>query len=129
MPKQFLAFSGPRTTYQETLLRVAHPTFAPPVVITGSDFRFFAQRQAEEVGVTAKVVIEPMRRDSAPAIAAAAMIASQHDPKAVVLALAADHIVLDIDAFRAAAQSQKAEIAVCAHDRSPNGRHDLRLEA
>jgi mannose-1-phosphate guanylyltransferase len=71
MPKQFLAFSGPRTTYQETLLRVAHPMFAPPVVITASDFRFFAQRQAEEVGVKAKVVIEPMRRDSAPALAAA----------------------------------------------------------
>jgi mannose-1-phosphate guanylyltransferase/mannose-6-phosphate isomerase len=101
MPKQFLAFSGPRTTYQETLLRVAGPMFTAPVVITGSDFRFFAQRQAEEVGVKAKVVIEPARRDSAPAIAAATLIASQQDPKALVLALAADHIVPDADAFRA----------------------------
>jgi mannose-1-phosphate guanylyltransferase/mannose-6-phosphate isomerase len=101
MPKQFLAFSGPRTTYQETLLRVAHPMFAPPVVITGSDFRFFAQRQAEEVGVKAKVVIEPTRRDSGPALAAATLIAGQSDPKAIVLALAADHIVPDAAAFRA----------------------------
>jgi mannose-1-phosphate guanylyltransferase / mannose-6-phosphate isomerase len=101
MPKQFLAFSGPRTTYQETLLRVKHPAFAPPVVITGSDFRFYAQRQAEDVDVAAKVVIEPARRDSGPAIAAATLIASKADPNAVVLALAADHIVPDAEAFRA----------------------------
>lgn len=100
MPKQFLAFSGPRTTYQETLLRVAHPMFAAPLVITGSDFRFFAQRQAEEVGAKAKVIIEPARRDSAPAIAVASLIAGQSDPKTLVLALAADHIVPDADAFR-----------------------------
>jgi mannose-1-phosphate guanylyltransferase/mannose-6-phosphate isomerase len=100
MPKQFLAFSGPRTTYQETLLRVAHPMFAPPVVITGPDFRFFAQRQAEEAGITAKVVIEPMRRDSGPALAAATLIASEADPKTIVLVLAADHIVPDAAAFR-----------------------------
>jgi mannose-1-phosphate guanylyltransferase/mannose-6-phosphate isomerase len=101
MPKQFLAFNGPRTTYQETLLRVAHPMFAPPIVITGPDFHFFARRQAEEAGIEARVVIEPMRRDSGPAIAAATMIASERDAKAVVLALAADHIVLDVEAFHA----------------------------
>src|SRR4029078_6530166 len=101
MPKQFLAFSGPRTTYQQTLLLWAQPMFASPVVITGSDFRFFAQRQAEDVGIKAKVVIEPARRDSAPAIAAATLIASKGDPKAVVLALAADHIVPDAEAFLA----------------------------
>lgn len=114
MPKQFLAFSGPRTTYQETLLRVSHPMFAAPFVITGSDFRFFAQRQAEEVGVTAKVVIEPARRDSAPAIAAATLIASQQDPKTLVLALAADHIVPDADAFRAICEAGR-EAALGGH--------------
>jgi mannose-1-phosphate guanylyltransferase/mannose-6-phosphate isomerase len=101
MPKQFLAFSGPRSTYQETLLRVAHPMFAAPIVITGPNFHFFAQRQAEEVGVAAQVVIEPLRRDSGPAIAAATMIARQRDPDTVVLALAADHLILDVEAFRA----------------------------
>jgi mannose-1-phosphate guanylyltransferase/mannose-6-phosphate isomerase len=108
MPKQFLAFSGPRTTYQETLLRVAHPMFAPPVVITAADFRFFAQHQAEEIGVKANVIIEPMRRDSGPAIAAATMIAAQADAKAVVLALPADHIVPDADAFRATCDAGRA---------------------
>jgi mannose-1-phosphate guanylyltransferase/mannose-6-phosphate isomerase len=101
LPKQFLPLTGERSTYQETLLRVADPMFAAPIVITGPDFHFFARRQAEDVGVEATVVIEPLRRDSGPAIAAAATVASRHDPKAVVLALAADHVILDLEKFRA----------------------------
>jgi mannose-1-phosphate guanylyltransferase/mannose-6-phosphate isomerase len=101
LPKQFLPLVGDRSTYQETLLRVQVPMFAPPIVITGPDFHFFARRQAEEVGVEAMVVIEPARRDSGPAIVAATAVAARRDPKAFVLALAADHIILDIDAFRA----------------------------
>jgi mannose-1-phosphate guanylyltransferase/mannose-6-phosphate isomerase len=101
LPKQFLPLIGNRSTYQETLLRVQDAMFAPPIVITGPNFHFFARRQAEEVGVDATIVIEPMRRDSGPAIAAATAVASRRDPKAVVLALAADHIIPDGDAFRA----------------------------
>jgi mannose-1-phosphate guanylyltransferase / mannose-6-phosphate isomerase len=101
LPKQFLPLMGERSTYQETLLRVADPMFAAPIVITGPDFHFFARRQAEDVGVAATVVIEPMRRDSGPAIAAATAVARGRDPEAVVLALAADHIILDVPQFRA----------------------------
>ena len=108
LPKQFLPLIGDRSTYQETLLRVQDPMFAPPVVITGPNFHFFARRQAEEVGVDATVVIEPMRRDSGPAIAAAAMVAAKRDPKAVLLALAADHIILDAAKFRATCLAGRA---------------------
>ncbi len=108
LPKQFLPFVGDRSTYQETLLRVQDPMFAPPIVITGPNFHFFARRQAEEVGVEATVVIEPMRRDSGPAIAAATAIAAIRDPQAVVLALAADHIILDVEAFRATCLAGRA---------------------
>jgi len=101
LPKQFLPLVGERSTYQETLLRVQDPMFAAPIVITGPNFHFFARRQAEDMGVDATVVIEPLRRDSAPAIAAATEVARQRDPKAVVLALAADHIILDVPQFRA----------------------------
>jgi mannose-1-phosphate guanylyltransferase/mannose-6-phosphate isomerase len=101
LPKQFLPLVGDRSTYQETLLRVQDPMFGPPIVITGPSFHFFARRQAEEVGVEATVVIEPLRRDSAPAIAAATAVALKRDPDAVVLALAADHIILDGLQFRA----------------------------
>jgi mannose-1-phosphate guanylyltransferase/mannose-6-phosphate isomerase len=103
MPKQFLPLFGERSTYQQALSRVADPAvFAPPIVMTSGDFRFFALRQAEELGLEATVVLEPMRRDSAPAIAAAAMLARQRDPAAVVLTLAADHVVRDLDLFRGA---------------------------
>jgi mannose-1-phosphate guanylyltransferase/mannose-6-phosphate isomerase len=101
LPKQFLPLVGDRSTYQETLLRVQDPMFGPPIVITGPNFHFFARRQAEEVGVEATVVIEPLRRDSAPAIAAATAVALKRDPDAVALALAADHIILDGPQFRA----------------------------
>ncbi len=105
LPKQFLPLIGNRSTYQETLLRVQGAMFGPPIVITGPNFHFFARRQAEEIGVDATIVIEPMRRDSGPAIAAATMVASRRDPKAVVLALAADHIIPDVDAFTATCQA------------------------
>jgi mannose-1-phosphate guanylyltransferase / mannose-6-phosphate isomerase len=108
LPKQFLPLVGERSTYQETLLRVNDPMFAAPIVITGPNFHFFARRQAEEVGVEATVVIEPLRRDSGPAIAAATAVARRRDPDAVVLALAADHIILDVEKFRAACAAGRA---------------------
>jgi mannose-1-phosphate guanylyltransferase / mannose-6-phosphate isomerase len=108
LPKQFLPLVGNRSTYQETLLRVQDSLFAPPIVITGPNFHFFAQRQAEEVGVAATVVIEPVRRDSGPAIAAATAVAAKRDPQAVILALAADHIILDLEAFRATCLAGRA---------------------
>ena len=101
LPKQFLPLVGERSTYQETLARVRDPMFGAPIVITGPNFHFFAKRQAEDIGVDATVVIEPLRRDSAPAIAAATAVARKRDPDAVVLALAADHIILDAPQFRA----------------------------
>jgi mannose-1-phosphate guanylyltransferase/mannose-6-phosphate isomerase len=108
LPKQFLPLVGDRSTYQETLLRVKDPMFAAPIVITGPSFHFFARRQAEEVGVDATVVIEPLRRDSGPAIAAATAVARGRNPDAVVLALAADHIILDVPQFRATCLAGRA---------------------
>ena len=115
LPKQFLPLVGERSSYQEALLRVRNPElFAPPVVVTNADFRFFARRQADDLGIDATVVIEPMRRDSGPAVAAAAVLARRHDPDAVVLMLAADHIILDVEAFHAA--------CVAGHDAAQAGR-------
>src|SRR5215212_5867697 len=106
MPKQFLPLIGHHSTYQQALLRVADAElFAPPVVMTSADFRFFARRQADELGIDATIVLEPERRDSGPAIAAAAVLARQRDPQAVVLTLAADHVILDTDLFRGAARA------------------------
>jgi mannose-1-phosphate guanylyltransferase / mannose-6-phosphate isomerase len=106
MPKQFLPLVGERSTFQQALLRVRDPDlFAAPIVMTAADFRFFVRRQAEEIGLGATIVLEPERRDSGPAIAAGAALAQARDPDAVVLALAADHVILDDDLFHAACRA------------------------
>lgn len=102
-PKQFQPLFGDCSTYQNTLKRVAAGTeFTDPVVITSEAFRFFARRQALDAGADAMVVLEPARRDSAAAIATAAVFAERRTPGGLVLALAADHVVLDDEGFRKA---------------------------
>ena len=115
MPKQFLPLTGKRSTYQQALARVgSNELFAPPIVMTANDFRFFARTQAEEIGADVTIALEPMRRDSGPAIAAGAALALQRDPDAIVLALAADHVILDEDLFRAACAASR-EAAAAGH--------------
>ena len=109
LPKQFQALTGSLTMYQETLKRVSDRSmFTAPIVLTHEDFRFFARRQASDIGIEATVALEPIRRDSAPALIAAAMIAQRlFGEGCLVLALAADHVVRDdalfLDACRIAA--------------------------
>src|SRR4051794_33334852 len=99
-PKQFLPLFGPRSTFQDTLLRVSDPAlFERPIVITNTAYRFMVLEQLAEIGMEADVLLEPARRDSGPAIAAGAAFARARDNDAVVLALAADHVVRDSDAF------------------------------
>jgi mannose-1-phosphate guanylyltransferase/mannose-6-phosphate isomerase len=101
LPKQFLPLlAGERSTYQETLLRVADAAlFTPPIVITNAEYRFFAEQQAVDVGAKATVLLEPVRRDSALAIATSTVFAYARDPRALILALAADNAVFDLDLF------------------------------
>jgi mannose-1-phosphate guanylyltransferase/mannose-6-phosphate isomerase len=101
MPKQFIPLlAGGLSTFQATLQRLADPAFGPPIVITNSDFRFIAAEQMLAIGVAGEIVLEPERRDSAPAIAVGALAASRLDPEAVCVALASDHVVADAEAFR-----------------------------
>ena len=102
-PKQFLPLFGARSTFQDTLMRVSDPAlFERPIVITNNAYRFMVLEQLAEIGREADVLLEPMRRDSGPAIAAGAAFAQTRDEAAVVLALAADHVVRDTAAFVAA---------------------------
>jgi mannose-1-phosphate guanylyltransferase/mannose-6-phosphate isomerase len=102
-PKQFLPLFGARSTFQDTLARVSDPAlFARPIVITNAAYRFMVLEQLAEIGIEADVLLEPVRRDSGPAIAAGAAFAQGRDQNAVVLALAADHVVRDAAAFVAA---------------------------
>jgi mannose-1-phosphate guanylyltransferase/mannose-6-phosphate isomerase len=100
LPKQFQPLTGPLSTFQQTLQRVCDPVlFEDPVVITNEAFRFFARRQAEAVSQPISLVLEPCRRDSAAAVAVAALLAEQTHSGSPVLVLAADHVILDDDLF------------------------------
>jgi len=108
MPKQFMPIVGKDSTFQQALLRLADPRlFAPAIVMTVGDFRFFARRQAEDIGREVTVVLEPERRDSAPAWLPPQSPARRRDPDAIVLALAADHVILDPELFHAACISAR----------------------
>jgi mannose-1-phosphate guanylyltransferase/mannose-6-phosphate isomerase len=111
MPKQFVPLIGERSTFQQTLQRVADPMFARPIVITNADFRFIVAEQLRELGIAADIVLEPARRDSGPAVAVAAALAGQRDPAATVLVLAADHIVRKPEEFLAACAAAAAAAA------------------
>src|SRR5207244_1281782 len=76
--------------------------FERPVIITDNAYGFMVLEQLAEIGLEADVLLEPMRRDSGPAIAAGAAFAETRDKDAIVLALAADHMVSDTPAFLAA---------------------------
>jgi mannose-1-phosphate guanylyltransferase / mannose-6-phosphate isomerase len=103
MPKQFVPLVGQESTFQQVLARISDPAlFARPIVITNADFRFVVAEQLRECGVEADIVLEPLRRDSGPAVAVSAVLAAERDREALVLVLAADHVVRKPDAFREA---------------------------
>lgn len=105
-PKQFLPLFGQRSTFQDTMLRVSdRSAFGRPVIITNTAYRFIVLEQLAEIGIEADILLEPMRRDSGPAIAAGAAFAQMRNPDAVVLALAADHVIEDDAAFLAACRA------------------------
>src|SRR5690348_15188264 len=102
-PKQFLPLFGARSTLQNTILRVSDKAlFDRPIIVTNNAYRFMVLEQLAEIGAEADVLLEPTRRDSGPAIAAGAVFAQTRDQEAIVLALAADHVVRDTAGFIAA---------------------------
>ena len=97
-PKQFLEFLGEATLFQKALARVGNPAlYAAPVVVTNADFRFLVAEQARAAGVTlASILLEPVARNTAPALAAAATLVSRlYGEQAVMQVMASDH---EIDA-------------------------------
>jgi mannose-1-phosphate guanylyltransferase / mannose-6-phosphate isomerase len=112
MPKQFVSLVGPGSTFQQVLARISDPElFARPIVITNAEFRFVVAEQLRERGIAADIVLEPMRRDSGPAVAVSAVLAAQRDREALVLVLAADHVVRKPDQFREACRRAAAAAA------------------
>ena len=100
-PKQLHKLYGDYTMLQHTVKRVAQ--FEAPIVVCNSDQRFMVADQLSEV-CTEKphIILEPMGRNTAPAIAAAADLALKHYRNPILVVLAADHLIKDLAAFNAA---------------------------
>jgi mannose-1-phosphate guanylyltransferase/mannose-6-phosphate isomerase len=105
LPKQFAMLLGERSTFQDTVLRLRHKLFEPPLVLTNRNHRVLAERQLAEIGAEAEIVLEPDRRDSGPAILAGCLLAESREADSTVLVVASDHIVTNRAAFRHAVAS------------------------
>jgi mannose-1-phosphate guanylyltransferase / mannose-6-phosphate isomerase len=110
-PKQLLALTGERTMIQETALRLEGLAAAPPVIVCNEAHRFLVAEQMRELGIEPQaIVLEPVGRNTAPAIALAAHAAlkasgakAEADP--LLLVLPADHVIRDVPAFHKAVQA------------------------
>ena len=109
-PKQLLPLAGAATMLQETAARVADPArFHPVTVVANAEHRFVIAQQLREIGETqATIVLEPMARNTAPAVAAAALLALRQDPAALILVMPADHAVPDKKGFLEAVEAGAA---------------------
>ena len=110
-PKQFLRLSGDNSMLQQTLQRLTGiDALAPALLVCNESSRFIVAEQMREIGLNdARVLLEPMRRNTAPAIATAALQAMQNGEDPVLLVLPSDHVILDAPAFhRAIALARQA---------------------
>jgi mannose-1-phosphate guanylyltransferase/mannose-6-phosphate isomerase len=102
-PKQLWPLVSERTLIQETALRATGPGFAAPIVVCNEAHRFLIAEQLREAGIEgARILLEPCGRNSAPAIAAAAMLVAETAPGAVLWMMAADAAMTRLDALKTA---------------------------
>lgn len=110
-PKQFLALFGEETMFQQTLLRLnGLQDLEAPTVVCSNDHRFMVAEQLSELGIDSPtIILEPVGRDTAPALTIAALEAEKNGEDPILLVLAADHVIRDEDAFHAAIETARAE--------------------
>lgn len=103
-PKQFLSLIGDNSLYQETVLRASKlPHAQPPVTVCSEDHRFMVGEQLQAVDIAnGGILLEPVARSTAPAIALAALHVLATDPDATILVMPADHLIEDETTFRTA---------------------------
>jgi mannose-1-phosphate guanylyltransferase/mannose-6-phosphate isomerase len=103
-PKQFLRLTGDETLLQQTVRRLTDPdVFSQPIIVGGLSQRFLIAEQLRAAGLEgAQIVLEPTGRNTAPALAVAALLAMAADPDAMILSAHADHAIPDAAGFRAA---------------------------
>lgn len=105
-PKQLLPIAADRSMLQETANRVSGPGFAAPIVVGDEQHRFFIKDQFERSGLTpAAILLEPLGRNTAPAIALAASFVRDEMGDELLLILPSDHVIRNEEAFRAAVKA------------------------
>jgi mannose-1-phosphate guanylyltransferase/mannose-6-phosphate isomerase len=104
LPKQFLPLVSDRTLFQDTALRTRGiANCGAPIVVTNAEQRFLAADQLADIAVAPRaLLLEPAGRNTAPAVAAAALHAMREDPAAFLLVQPSDHVIGDVAAFHAA---------------------------
>jgi mannose-1-phosphate guanylyltransferase/mannose-6-phosphate isomerase len=113
LPKQFLPLVSERTMFQETLLRLAGlPGLQAPTVVCSNDHRFLAAEQLREAGLAAAAqILEPAGRNTAPAVAVAALSVQAANTDGLMLVLPADHLIADVPRFHEAVARAAATAA------------------
>jgi len=111
-PKQFLPLVSEQTMLQETVTRVGSwPEVQAPLIVCGNEHRFMIAEQMREIGVRPLgIMLEPQGRNTAPAVAAAALHLQRLDPEAVMLVLPADHVIKDVLSFHEAVRRAMASV-------------------
>jgi mannose-1-phosphate guanylyltransferase len=103
LPKQFLALTSAHTMLQETLLRLPKQDVEEALLICNEDHRFLAAEQLRTANISFdKIILEPVGRNTAPAIALAALSELKKGNDPILLILSADHLIQDNAAFHAA---------------------------
>src|SRR5262249_3228770 len=103
-PKQLLKLASERTMLQDTAARgLSDVGFGPPLLVCNEDHRFLVEDQLEQIGIKAHaILLEPMARNTGPAIAAAALWLLARDPDALMLVQPSDHVIASPTEFHAA---------------------------
>ena len=105
-PKQFLTLVGDSSMFQSTLTRLnGLESLEAPLIVCNNEHRFMVAEQLQEIGLEANgIILEPCARNTAPAIALAALKAMENGEDPLLLILAADHLISDVAVFHKAIQ-------------------------
>ncbi|WP_336269494.1 mannose-1-phosphate guanylyltransferase/mannose-6-phosphate isomerase [Vreelandella arctica] len=99
-PKQFLSLAGNDSMLQATVKRVRGEAFSAPLLVCNEEHRFIVAEQLRNIDCTAKdIILEPIGRNTAPAVAVAALRLAEENPNTLMLVMPSDHVIQDETAF------------------------------
>ncbi|MDA5193568.1 mannose-1-phosphate guanylyltransferase/mannose-6-phosphate isomerase [Govanella unica] len=112
-PKQLLPLVTDRSMLQETVSRISDAArFSAPLIVANEDHRFIIAEQMRQSGITPdSIILEPEGRNTAPAVALAALYLAARDPEAILLVMPSDHVIENTDSFSNAVSAGAAAAA------------------